>query len=97
MIEVLLFAVSSTIPHLMLNRHHNPLSYHRVREALAVGVLNLQHIDGTLNPSDRLTIFRGWAKFWPLVQCLLFWKGETNIPTTMPIDHILAVMKDGKA
>jgi hypothetical protein len=46
---------SSTILHSTLNKRHNALSYHRVRECIAAKVLYLLHIDGTLNPSDALT------------------------------------------
>jgi hypothetical protein len=42
------------------------------------------------NPSYILTKYLGWAKFWPLIQPLLFWKGETllrdnNGKTTIPL------------
>jgi hypothetical protein len=40
-------------------------------------ILYFIHIDGKLNPSDVLTKFLSWAKFWPLIQPMLFWKGET--------------------
>jgi hypothetical protein len=82
---------SSTIPHSTLNKRHNALSYHRVRECIAAKVLYLLHIDGTLNPSDALTKALGWAKFWPLIQPLLFWKGETILATPFPM-----VIKDIK-
>jgi hypothetical protein len=68
---------SSTIPHSNLNKRHNALSYHRVREAIATGILYFIHMDGKYNPSDILTKFLNWAKFWPLVQPMLFWKGDT--------------------
>jgi hypothetical protein len=69
---------SSTIPHSCLNKRHNALSYHRVREALAAEILYFLHMDGKYNPSDILTKFLNWAKFCPLVQPMLFWKGETS-------------------
>jgi hypothetical protein len=83
---------SSTIPHSNLNKRHNALSYHRVREAISANILYLIHIDGKLNPSDILTKFLSWAKFWPLIQPLLFWKGETlkDIHPTTPITDIIS-------
>jgi hypothetical protein len=53
------------------------------------------HIDGKLNPSDVMTKFLSWAKFWPLIQPFLFWKGETmkDIPPTTPIPQIIADLK----
>jgi hypothetical protein len=68
---------SSNVPHSSLNKRHNALSYHRVREAIAAGIINFMHVEGKCNPSDILTKFLGWQKFWPLVQPILFWKGET--------------------
>jgi hypothetical protein len=37
-------------------------------------------MEGTFSPSDLFTKILGWAKFWPLIQPLLFWKGETVKP-----------------
>jgi hypothetical protein len=68
---------SSTIPHSTLNKRHNALSYHRVREAISSCIIYFMHIEGKYNPSDVLTKFLNWSKFWPLVQPLLFWKRDT--------------------
>jgi hypothetical protein len=86
---------SSTIPHFNLNKRHNALSYHRVREAMSAQLMYFIHIDGKLNPSDVMTKFLSWAKFWPLIQPFLFWKGETmkDIPPTTPIPQIIADLK----
>ena len=46
---------SSTIPSSSLKKRHNMLSYDRVREAIATGVIHLIHIPGTENPADVLT------------------------------------------
>jgi hypothetical protein len=59
---------SSTNPHSNLNKRH--LLYHCVQEAIAANILYLIHIYGKLNPSDVLTKFHSWAKFWPLIQGL---------------------------
>ena len=69
--------VSSTIPHSSLNKRHTALSYHRVRECIASETIIFQHVPGRCNPSDVLTKYLSWSKFWPLVQPLLYWKGET--------------------
>jgi hypothetical protein len=79
---------SSTIPHSNLSKRHNALSYHRVHEAISANILSFIHIDGKINPSDILTKFLSWTKFWPLIQPMLIWKGETikdfhpNLPMT---------------
>lgn len=69
---------SSTIPKSMLNKRHNALSYHRVRAAIAAKIIQFCKIPGTENPSDVCTKFLPYAVFWPLVQPLLFWAGETD-------------------
>jgi hypothetical protein len=86
---------SSTIPHSSLNKRHNALSYHRVREAISAEILYFLHIDGKLNPSDVLTKFLAWAKFWPLIQPMLFWKGETmkGINPNLPMTQVIEALK----
>jgi hypothetical protein len=86
---------SSNIPHSSLNKRHNALSYHRVREAISAGILYFIHIDGKLNPSDILTKFLAWATFWPLIQPLLFWKGDTvkQIHPILPIPQAIEAIK----
>jgi hypothetical protein len=68
---------SSTIPQSMLSKRHNALAYHRVRAAVAAGVLNFCKIDGAENVADIMTKFLPYVTFWPLIEPLLFWKGET--------------------
>ena len=70
---------SSTIPHSMLSKWHNALSYHRVREAIAAGIAYFLKIDGKQNPADALSKFLPYAIWWPLIQPILYWKGETLI------------------
>ena len=69
---------SSTIPHSVLSKRWNALSYHRVREAVASGVLRFHHISGLENPADILTKALPHFKFRVFTDPLLFWKGETN-------------------
>jgi Reverse transcriptase (RNA-dependent DNA polymerase) len=86
---------SSTIPHSSLNKRHNALSYHRVREALAAGIILFMHVEGRLNPSDIFTKYLGWSKLWPLTQPLLFWKGETQTDYgTQPLAVTIKDIKD---
>jgi hypothetical protein len=90
---------SSTIPQSMLNKRHNALSYHRVRESIAAGIIYLMHVEGRSNPSDVLTKFLGWAQFWPLIQPLLFWKGETmkNVQEGTPMSVIIRDLRENAA
>ena len=68
---------SATIPHSGLNKWHNALSYHRVREAIAAKILAFFHMDGKKNPADVLSKHGGFPQFWPLIKLLLFWHGDT--------------------
>jgi hypothetical protein len=69
---------SSTLPHSSLNKRHNALSYHRVREAVACKILYFLHMDGKQNPSDALSKFLPHYVFWPLLEPILFSRGETK-------------------
>jgi hypothetical protein len=80
---------SSTIPTSTLNKRHNALSYHRIRECIASGIINFLHIEGKYNPSDVLTKFLGYSKLRPLIQPLLFWKGETMINDNRPVPVVI--------
>ena len=68
---------SSTIPHSQLNKRHNALAYHRVRAAVAAGLLKFCWIDTKQNVADVLTKHLPFAVFRPLVEPVLFWRGET--------------------
>ena len=46
---------NSTIPTSMLNKKHNSICYHRVREAQAAGTIRIAWIDGDYNQSDIFT------------------------------------------
>ena len=67
---------SSTIPHSSLNKHHNALSYHCVREVIAADIIKFYHIYGTKNPADVLSKHAGYPQAYPLIQPMLFWLGE---------------------
>ena len=58
---------SSTIPQSGLNKRHNALSYHRVREAIAAKIVKFFHIKDTTNPADILSKHCGYPQLWPVV------------------------------
>lgn len=72
---------SSTLPSSTLSKRHNALAYHRVRTAVATKVLKFCHINGKDNIADIMTKFLPFATFWPFVEPVLFWKGETEKDT----------------
>ena len=75
---------NSTLPHSVLNKRHQALSYHRVREAIASGIVNFYHIPGSKNPADILSKHWAFVDVWPMLKTLLFWKGDTeDVPDTV--------------
>jgi hypothetical protein len=70
---------NSTVPHSQLNKRHNALAYHRVREAIVARVMKFFKIDGKRNPSDVLSKHWGHVEAWPHIQPLLFWRGDTSV------------------
>ena len=53
---------SSTIPEAKIQKRHVILSFHRVREAIASGIINFVHVDGDNNPADILSKHWGYQK-----------------------------------
>jgi hypothetical protein len=69
---------SSTKPHAKLHKRHNALSFHRVREAIACGMIAQHHIPGKYNPADILSKHWGYQQVWRLMQPFLFYQGDTS-------------------
>ena len=69
---------SGSIPHSRLNKRHNALSYHFVREAIASGMVVFSHIPGQCNAADILSKHWGYQQVWPLLKPLLFYEGDTS-------------------
>ena len=61
-----------------LHKRHNILSFHRVREAIASGMILFTFITGDINPADILSKHWGYSQVWPQLKALLFWYGDTN-------------------
>jgi hypothetical protein len=53
------------------------LSFHRVREAIASGIVGFYFIPGEINPADILSKHWGYAQIKERVKSLLFWKEDT--------------------
>jgi hypothetical protein len=69
---------SGTIPHSGLQKRWLALSYHRVREAIAAGILIFSHMAGKNNPADMLSKHCGYTETWPTLRPTLFWRGKTT-------------------
>jgi hypothetical protein len=68
---------NSTVPQSTLKKRHNALSYHRVREACAAGVIWFIHTPGKTNVADVLTKYLPWCDMKDKLGPVLFWKGDT--------------------
>ena len=62
-------------PDSTLNKKHNAIAYHKVRESVAQGTQRVTHEKGVNNLSDCLTKFLGPLSFRHCVECILFHKG----------------------
>jgi hypothetical protein len=69
---------SSMQVHAKLHKRHTMLSFHRVREAVASGMIGFYFIPGEINPADILSKHWGYAQIWSQLKALLFWKGDTG-------------------
>ena len=68
---------SASMPHAKLHKRHVYLAFHRVREAIAAGILTYRYLPGKDNPADILSKHWGYQQVWSLLQPLLFWQGNT--------------------
>ena len=68
---------SSMQVHAKLHKRHTMLSFHRVRETIAAGLVNFQFISGKINPADILSKHWGYSQVWTRLKTLLFWHGDT--------------------
>ena len=68
---------SSSKPKSRLHKRHVILSYHRVREAIAAGIIKFIFINSELNPADILTKLWGYQQIKTKLKAMLFWKGDT--------------------
>ena len=68
---------TSILPKSRLHKRHVLLSFHRVREAIAAGIINFSFIPGSINPADILTKSWGYQQIKTSLKAMLFWKGNT--------------------
>ncbi len=63
---------SATIPSSSLKKKHNAISYHRIRESIAAGIVDLIHVASKFNLADVLTKPLGPNLFGPLLSGFRF-------------------------
>ena len=70
---------SSTIPQSILNKRHNMLSYHRVREAIAAKILEFHWCSADQNRSGILSKLREHAKVKDTIGELVDYQGDITL------------------
>ena len=68
---------SGSRPQSKLHKCHTSLSFHPVREAIAVKIIGFYHMRGEINPADLLSKHCDYTQFWTMLQPLLFWQSFT--------------------
>jgi hypothetical protein len=68
---------SSTQPHAKLHKQHNALSFHHIREVIALTYVFMMHLSGKANPSDILSKHWGHQAIYPILKPILFFSGNT--------------------
>ena len=64
--------LNTTVPSSVLKKKYLAIGYHRVREAIACGILRFAHISSEQNIADILTNPLPRQKFYPLIKPILF-------------------------
>ena len=70
---------SSTVPHSLLSKRHNILSYHRVREAIAAKILVFHWCDSSQNKSDILSKHWEFSKVFHIIRDLFDFQGKITL------------------
>jgi len=72
---------SAAIPHSKMHKRWVALSCHRVRCAVAAGIINIHHIAGKKNPADVLSKHWDLPSVWNAMKPLLFWNWKLMGPS----------------
>ena len=61
-----------------VHKRHTMLSFHRVREAIASGMIDSVFIPGAINPADIVSKHWGYNQVKKQLKALIFWQGNTE-------------------
>ena len=73
--------LSTSLPSSTLKKKHNAIAYHRIREAVAAGIIRMVHVPGVENIADILTKPLGPHILYRLIRELLFNKPPKDVET----------------
>ena len=68
---------SSSQVHGKLHKQHTALVFHHVREAIASKYITFHFLRGENNPAGIVGKHWGYSSVWHMLQCILFWQGDT--------------------
>ena len=77
---------SATIPHSLLSKRHNILSYHRVKEAIAAKIVSFYWCDSTKNKSDIVSKLGQLQSLPYHIQELFNYQGKINLGLVLEIN-----------
>ena len=69
--------LNTTTPSSMIKKKHNSIAYHRVREGVAAGIVDIVHVESVSNLADILTKPLGPQEYYRLMAKVSF-PGSTN-------------------
>ena len=69
--------LNTTTPSSMIKKKHNSIAYHRVREGVAAGIVDIVHVESVNNLADILTRPLGPQEYYRLMAKVSF-PGSTN-------------------
>lgn len=72
LVDNAIVVTNSTIPDSTLQKKHNSICYHYVREAVAAGCIRIAHVPSDENLADMLTKPMGATKLKAFVQRILY-------------------------
>jgi hypothetical protein len=87
---------TASVPHARQQKRHVALSYHKVQEAVASGIMRFHHVRGKLNPTDILSKHWDYTSIWKVLKPLMFSQGDTK-ELVLPFPEEEIVTKQGTA
>ena len=70
---------SATLPHSTLTKHHNNLTFHRVRESIAAKLMAFYWIQSAYNVSDMSSKHWDHPTVYPMILKLLITRGNITL------------------
>ena len=77
---------SASLPHSKLHKRHNALSYHKVRESIAAGIIRFNHVRGNTNCADILSKHWDMPSVYEVLKPILFWRFQKDDEKDIPKD-----------